>query len=128
VQEMVRAAVEVIVGVQNDAVFGPAVMFGLGGIHAEIMKDVSFRLAPVAPSEAAAMVREIRAFPLLDGARGAPKADVAALVDAIERVSALAVDLQDVVAELDINPLFVLPQGQGVRAGDALIRLKASGS
>jgi acetate---CoA ligase (ADP-forming) len=88
-----------------------------------VMKDVSFRLAPVGPSDAHAMLREIRAWPLLDGARGAPKADVAALADALQRVAALALDLRDVVAELDINPLFVLPEGQGVRAGDALVTL-----
>jgi acyl-CoA synthetase (NDP forming) len=111
--------------VQDDPTFGPAVMVGLGGIHAEVMKDVSFRLAPLAAGEAAAMLRELRAFALLDGARGAPKADVAALADAVERVAALAVDLAGVVAELDVNPLFVLPAGQGVRAGDALIRLHA---
>jgi acyl-CoA synthetase (NDP forming) len=126
VQQMVRGAVEVIVGVQNDPVFGPALMFGLGGIHAEVMKDVTFRLAPVGAREAAAMLREVRAFALLDGARGAPLADVAALADVIESVSALALDLREVLAELDINPLFVLPQGQGVCAGDALIRLKGS--
>jgi acyl-CoA synthetase (NDP forming) len=101
-------------------------MFGLGGIHAEVMKDVTFRLAPVGAREAAAMLREVRAFALLDGARGAPLADVAALADVIESVSALALDLREVLAELDINPLFVLPQGQGVCAGDALIRLKGS--
>jgi acyl-CoA synthetase (NDP forming) len=122
VQEMVRGAVEVIVGVQNDPSFGPALMFGLGGIHAEVMKDVTFRLAPVSGAEARAMLREIRAWPLLDGARGAAKADVEALADALERVSALAIDLREQLAELDINPLFVLPQGQGVRAGDALIK------
>jgi acetate---CoA ligase (ADP-forming) len=122
VQEMVRGAVEVIVGVQNDPSFGPALMFGLGGIHAEVMKDVTFRLAPVSGAEARAMLREIRAWPLLDGARGAAKADAEALADALERVSALAIDLREQLAELDINPLFVLPQGQGVRAGDALIK------
>ena len=128
VQEMVQGAVEVIVGVQNDAIFGPALMFGLGGIHAEVMKDVTFRLAPITSAEARAMIRDIRAFPLLDGARGAPKADIEALADALERVSALALDLSDSIAELDINPLFVLPAGQGVRAGDALIKLKGNPS
>ena len=125
---MVQGAVEVIVGVQNDAIFGPALMFGLGGIHAEVMKDVTFRLAPITSAEARAMIRDIRAFPLLDGARGAPKADIEALADALERVSALALDLSDSIAELDINPLFVLPAGQGVRAGDALIKLKGNPS
>jgi acyl-CoA synthetase (NDP forming) len=122
VQEMVAGGTEVILGVNNDPLFGPAVMAGFGGIFAEVLRDVSFRLAPVALSEAHAMLRELRAFPILDGARGRPKADVEALAQAIVRLSALAVDLGDALAELDINPLFVLPAGRGVRAGDALIR------
>jgi acyl-CoA synthetase (NDP forming) len=122
VQEMVSGGTEVILGVNNDPLFGPAIMFGLGGIFAEVLKDVTFRLAPVTRSEALDMIREIRAFKVLDGARGRPKADVAALADAIQRLSALAADLRDEVAELDVNPLFVLPAGQGVRAGDALIK------
>ena len=122
VQEMVVGATEIILGVSNDPLFGPAVMFGLGGIFAEVMKDVSFRLAPVSHAEALRMIREIRAFPILDGARGKPKADVAALAAAIVRLSTLALDLEAVVAELDVNPLFVFPAGQGVKTGDALIR------
>lgn len=122
VQFMVSGGVEVILGVKNDPLFGPAIMFGLGGIFAEVMKDVTFRIAPVSRTEAAEMIREIRAFPVLDGARGKPKADITALVDAIVRLSALAIDLRDAVAEIDINPLFVLPAGKGVVAGDALIK------
>ncbi len=122
VQEMAGDGVEAILGVTNDDLFGPAVMFGLGGIFAEVLKDVSFRLAPVTPSAAREMIEEIAGYPLLAGARGRPRADVEALVDAILRLSALAVDLKDHVAELDINPLFVFPQGKGVKAGDALIK------
>lgn len=121
-QEQVTGATEVIVGVNNDPVFGPAVMVGLGGIYAEVMRDVSVRLAPVTRAEALAMIRELRAFPILDGARGRPKADIAALADAIARVSALAMDLCDELVELDINPMFVFADGSGVKAGDALIR------
>lgn len=124
VQEMVRGGVEAILGVTNDPLFGPAVMFGLGGIFAEVIKDVAFRLAPVTPSAAREMVEEIKGYPLLAGARGRPPADVEALVDAILRLSALAVDLADHVAELDINPLFVMERGKGVVAADALIKLK----
>jgi len=124
VQEMVNGGVEAILGVTNDALFGPAVMFGLGGIFAEVLKDVSFRLAPAAPSAAREMVEEIAGHPVLAGARGRPRADVDALVDAILRLSALAVDLKDHVAELDINPLFVFPAGRGVKAADALIKPK----
>jgi len=124
VQEMIKDGLEAILGVTNDPLFGPAVMFGLGGIFAEVLKDVSFRLAPVTPSVAREMVEEIAAYPVLAGARGKPRADVDALADAIVRLSALAVDLKDHVAELDINPLFVFEQGKGVKAADALIRPK----
>jgi acyl-CoA synthetase (NDP forming) len=122
VQQMVSGGTEVILGATHDPLFGPAVMFGLGGIFAEVMKDVSFRIAPVTLTEAHDMIREIKAFPILDGARGRPKADVAALADAIVRLSALAVDLKDQVGEIDVNPLFVMPAGQGVVAADALIK------
>ena len=124
VQEMVSDGVEAILGVTNDPLFGPAVMFGLGGIFAEVLKDVSFRLAPVTASVAREMVEEIAGYKVLTGARGKPPADVDALVDAIVRLSALAVDLKDHVAELDINPLFVFAKGKGVKAADALIRPK----
>ena len=124
VQEMVKDGVEAILGVTNDSLFGPAVMFGLGGIFAEVLKDVSFRLAPVTASVAREMVEEIAGYPVLAGARGRPRADVDALVDAIVRLSALAVDLKDYVAELDVNPLFIFAEGKGVKAADALIRIK----
>ena len=122
VQEMVKDGLEAILGVTNDPLFGPAVMFGLGGIFAEVLKDVAFRLAPVTPSMAREMIAEIKGYPLLAGARGRAPADVDALADAIVRLSALAVDLKDHVAELDINPLFVFERGKGVKAADALIR------
>ena len=122
VQAMVSGGVEVILGVNNDPLFGPAIMFGLGGIFAEVLKDVSFRLLPITRSEAMDMVREIRAFAILDGARGRPKADIDALADTIVKLAALAIDLQEQVAEIDINPLFVLPAGRGVVAADALIK------
>jgi len=127
VQEMLRGGTEAILGITNDPLFGPAVMFGLGGIFAEIMKDVSFRLAPVTPAMAREMIEEIKGYPLLTGARGRVHADVEALADAIVKLSALAVDLKDHVAELDINPLFVMEKGKGVKAADALIRPKVKG-
>lgn len=122
-QEQVSGGIEVILGINNDPLFGPAIMFGLGGIFAEVMKDVSIRLAPITRTDAQAMIREIKAFPILDGARGRPRADIDALADALVRLSALAIDLREEVAELDINPLFVFTTGQGVKAGDALIKL-----
>ncbi|MDQ6684389.1 MAG: acetate--CoA ligase family protein, partial [Pseudomonadota bacterium] len=122
VQEMVSGGTELIVGIDNDPLFGPAVMAGLGGIFAEVLKDVSFRLAPLTRSDAEAMLRELRGFALLDGARGRPKADVEAVIETLLHLSALALDLREVLAGLDVNPLTVLPQGQGVRALDALVK------
>lgn len=127
VQEMVAGGIEAILGVTNDRLFGPAVMFGLGGIFAEVLKDIAFRIAPVTHAVALEMIAEIKGHAVLTGARGAAHADIEALADAIVRLSALAVDLQDHVAELDINPLFVFPEGGGVKAGDALIRPPARG-
>jgi acyl-CoA synthetase (NDP forming) len=124
VQQMVKGGTEAILGVTNDPLFGPAVMFGLGGIFAEVLKDVAFRLAPVTISVAREMIAEIKGYPLLAGARGKLPADVDALADAIVRLSALAVDLKEHLAELDINPLFVMEKGKGVKAADALIRPK----
>ena len=122
VQEMVTGGIEAILGVANDKLFGPAVMFGLGGIFAEVLKDVAFRIAPVTKSVALDMIAEIKGYPVLTGARGAAHADIDALADAIVRLSALAIDLKDHVAELDINPLFVFARCNGVKAGDALIK------
>jgi acetate---CoA ligase (ADP-forming) len=122
VQEMVACGIEAILGVTNDKLFGPAVMFGLGGIFAEVLKDVAFRIAPVTKSVALEMIAEIKGYAVLTGARGAAHADIDALADVIVRLSALAVDLKEYVAELDINPLFVFAKGHGVKAGDALIK------
>jgi len=122
VQEEIRDAVEMIVGIENDPSFGPAVMCGLGGIYAEVLKDVAWRLAPVSHADAHAMIRELRVYAILNGARGKPPADIEALVDAIVAMSTMALDLAPGLKEFDINPLFVLPAGKGVRAGDALAR------
>ncbi len=117
VQEMVKGGVEAILGVTNDSLFGPAVMFGLGGIFAEVLKDVSFRLAPVTPSTAREMVEEIAGYPVLAGARGRPRADVDALVDAIVRLSALAIDLKDRVGGARHQPPFRICRGPGSEGG-----------
>ncbi len=124
VQEMVPDAIEMILGVNNDLLFGPAVMVGLGGIFAEVFRDVSWRLAPVTLPEAHDMIHELRTVALLEGVRGRPHADIDALARTIVHLSALALDLREQVAEVDINPLFVLPDGCGVVAGDALIKLR----
>lgn len=120
VQEMVSVGREVILGVNKDPTFGHLMMFGLGGIYVEVLKDVVFRVAPVTRVEAHEMVREIRSFPLLAGARGAKPADVNAIVDCILRVSQMVTDFPQIV-ELDINPLFAYEDGQGAMAVDARI-------
>jgi len=122
VQRMVAGGQEVIVGVKRDATFGPLVMFGLGGIYVEVLADVSFRLAPLTPGDAAEMVEEVRSAMLLSGMRGQPAADREALLDAIVRISQLAFDHPE-LAELDVNPLLVLPEGQGVVAVDVRVVL-----
>jgi acyl-CoA synthetase (NDP forming) len=119
VSEMVTGGVETVLGVVQDELFGPVLMFGLGGISVEVFKDVSFRVPPFDRREARRMIDEIRSFPLLSGSRGRPKADVRALVDTIMKVQRLALDLANDIAELDINPLLARPDG--VVALDALV-------
>ena len=107
--EQVSGGVETVVGVVQDELFGPAVMFGLGGIAVEVFRDVTFRVPPFGKDEARRMVEEIRSVSLLKGARGRPKANLGAIVDVIMKVQRLAQDLSDDIAELDINPLLALP-------------------
>ncbi len=118
VQAMVPSGVEVIVGLVRDAQFGPLVMVGAGGVLVEVLHDVAFGLAPLDEARARHLVEKTRVARLLEGARGHPPADVDALVDTLVRLSWLAVDWET-LQELDINPLFVLPRGQGVVAVDA---------
>lgn len=119
VEEMVMGGVEVIIGATRDPVFGHVLMFGLGGIFVEAMKDVSFRIAPVSRGDAEEMVREIRGYRVLTGMRGKPAADLDALVDVLLKVSQLVTDYGRNIRELDINPLVVLEKG--ARVVDALI-------
>lgn len=121
VQEMVGKGIEVILGVNNDSPFGPVIMFGLGGIFVEVLKDVSCRIAPLTREDAEEMISEIKGYPLLQGVRGEPPADVDALVGTLLRLCELAFDLRGEIKELDINPLIVLPRGQGVKVADALV-------
>ena len=120
VQEMVGGGEEFLLGITTDPVFGPVVTAGLGGIFVEVINDVAMRLAPIGLEDAHAMLRSLRAYALLAGARGRPPLDVDALADCVVRVSWLAADTHGVLAELDVNPLRVLPRGQGVRVVDAL--------
>lgn len=121
VAQMVQGGVELILGTKKDPMFGPMVMVGLGGIFAEIFKDVALQPAPVDEAQATAMLQSLKAFPLLDGARGRPKADVPAAAKAIAALSRFAVRHVDSVSEIDINPLMVLDQGRGAHALDALL-------
>jgi acyl-CoA synthetase (NDP forming) len=124
VAEMVSDGLETIVGVLNDACFGPVVAFGLGGILAETIRDVAYRVAPFDKIEAQAMIREIRGAKLFDGVRGQPARDVDALADLLVAVSEMAWLTRERVAEMDINPVLVRPVGKGVVAADALVVLK----
>jgi acyl-CoA synthetase (NDP forming) len=127
VSPMVRDGLETIVGIVNDAVFGPVVAFGMGGIHAEVLKDMTYRLAPFGVETAREMVCELRASALFYGVRGEPPRDVEALAQALASVSRMAWTQRERLAELDVNPLLVLPQGRGVVAVDALAVLRAPG-
>ena len=111
VAPMAPEGIEAIVGVSRDPVFGPAVMFGLGGIHVEVLKDVSFRLAPFGPSEARAMVDEIRGRALLDGVRGAAGADLSALTELLVWVSEFAAANAGSLETIDLNPVRLMPDG-----------------
>lgn len=119
VERMARGQ-EVIIGATRDPQFGPVMMFGMGGIFVEILKDVSYRLAPLQPWDARDMIREIKAYPLLAGARGVQPVDEEALADVLVRVSHLVDDFQAIV-ELDLNPVFV--RGAGIEVADARIIL-----
>ena len=120
VQEMVSGGVEVIVGISYDDQLGPVLLFGTGGVMVEVYNDVALRHCPVTRSEALEMIYQVKGSRLLEGFRGSPAADVGALADVLVEVSQMAAQLEGNLAELDINPLMVMPQGQGVKAVDAL--------
>ncbi len=110
VQKMARPGVEVIIGMSKDAQFGPVLMFGLGGILVEILKDVSFRIVPLTRRDAREMIREIKGYPLLEGYRGQEPVDVANLEELVLKVSGF-VEQHPEVKELDINPIFAYRDG-----------------
>lgn len=121
VAPMAAAGIELILGVSRDPIFGPAVMVGLGGIFAEVLRDTAVMSAPVSEQEAEAMLRSLKAFPVLNGARGGPRADIGAAAKAIAALSRFAAAHADQIAEIDINPLRLLSEGQGAVALDALL-------
>ncbi|HVL58787.1 MAG TPA: acetate--CoA ligase family protein, partial [Burkholderiaceae bacterium] len=124
VAPMVRGGVECILGVTVDPVFGPIVMFGLGGVLVEVLEDVSFRRAPFDAAEAHRMIREIRAYRVLEGVRGAPPADIDALADALAKLSCFAAANADWIDSIDVNPYIVRARGEGAVAVDALISVR----
>jgi acetate---CoA ligase (ADP-forming) len=124
-ERMVRGGKEVLLGLHRDPGFGPVLAFGTGGIYVEVFQDVTFRLAPIRPLSARNMVQSSRIYPLLTGVRGELPSDLPALYEAIERLSQLAAELP-AIAELDINPLLVLPAGHGVVAVDGRIVLSSA--
>ncbi len=122
VQEHLPAGREAIIGGLQDKSFGPTVMFGLGGVWVEIIKDTSFRLAPLTVDEAKEMIQEIKGYPILAGIRGESPADIEALAAIIEKVGKLISEFPQ-ISELDINPIFVFNSGKGATAVDARILL-----
>jgi acetyltransferase len=124
IQEMAVRGIEVVVGMLNDAQFGPTIMFGLGGVLVELMQDVAFRVLPISDFDARAMINETKGSILLNGYRGMAQMDIDGILTTLIKVSRMCTDLKDHIQELDINPLMVYPAGQGVRAIDALIRTK----
>jgi acetyl-CoA synthetase (ADP-forming) len=110
VQEMAPSGTEVIVGCTKDPQFGPAIMFGLGGIFVEVLKDVTFRIAPITEDEAAEMISEVKAYPLLKGYRNTPPADLKAIVKILLSTSKLVMDHME-IKELDLNPIIVYEKG-----------------
>lgn len=124
VQEMVEGGREVIVGVSQDAEFGPTLTFGLGGVFVEALKDVSNRVAPITREDAEQMISEIKGRKVLGRFRGRPQANLDGIVDTLLRLSRLATDLADFIAEVDINPLIVSDEGKEVKAADALVILR----
>jgi acetyltransferase len=126
VQEMIGDGVEFIIDVSCDPQLGPVLLFGSGGVMVEVYNDVVLRRCPITRSEAQATISEVKGARLLQGFRGRPAADLEALEDTLVRVSYLAMHLEGHLAELDINPLLVLPSCQGVKAVDALVVLRGT--
>jgi acetyl coenzyme A synthetase (ADP forming)-like protein len=120
VQEFIKGGKETILGLKRDPLFGPLLMFGLGGIYVEALRDVTFRIAPIRELGVHRMIRQIRGFKILEGFRGEPPSDIDAIAECLARLSQLATQLEEIV-ELDINPLVVFERGRGARVVDARI-------
>jgi hypothetical protein len=123
VQRMASEGVEMILGIKRDPLFGSVVLCGFGGILVELLKDVSIGIPPLSRKQALDMLMRLRGFSILAGVRGKPAADIEALCDAIAGLSRLAWSFGDQLAGLDINPLIVLPKGEGIVAVDVLVQV-----
>lgn len=123
VAKQLSGGVECILGIQRDPVFGPVAMFGLGGVFVEVLKDVVLRRCPFGEDVAETMIRSVRGAPLLLGARGRPEADISALAGMLARLSAIAHEAGPWLSAIDLNPVIVLPSGQGAFAADAVIEI-----
>lgn len=126
IQEMLEKGIEVIIGSKRDHQFGPIIMFGLGGIYVDVLKDVTFRLAPVKELGALKMIQSIKTYKILEGIRGGFPRDIDSIVDCIERISQLVTDFNN-IEELDINPLIVFEKGKGCKVLDGRILIGGSG-
>ena len=120
VQKMLTGGVELIIGVTQDKNFGPLIMFGLGGVYAELFKDVTFRIHPLTDTDAENMVNAFRSHKILDGWRGAPPSDIPAIKELLLRISALIEDIPE-IQEMDLNPIMAMENGQGCYVADARI-------
>lgn len=121
IQEMLQGGTEVVIGMSQEPQFGPVVMFGMGGIFVEVLKDVSFGVPPLGRTNAERMMREVKGYQILKGFRGKKRADMDSIVDILVKLSHLCIDLQEILGEIDINPLMVFDEGQGAKALDALV-------
>jgi acyl-CoA synthetase (NDP forming) len=124
ISEMVKRGTELIIGARRDMAFGPIVMFGLGGIYVEVMKDVAFRSVPMSRKEMTRMMKDIRSYQLLLGARGEERRDIDKVIDAITRVGAVIRKCRG-ISDIEINPLVVYAQGLGVKAVDIRVMLSS---
>ena len=121
VQAMARPGIEMILGVTRDPTFGPMLMVGMGGIHVEVLRDVAFSPVPIGREAALELLGGLKGSALLDGVRGAPPADRGALAEVIAALSRFAADHAELIEEIDLNPVIVHPEGQGLTVVDALI-------
>jgi acetate---CoA ligase (ADP-forming) len=118
---MARPGREIILGITRDATFGPMLMVGLGGVHVEVLRDVAFAPVPITEDQALVLLDELKGAALLDGVRGAAPADRTSLAQLMAKLSRFAADHAEQIEEVDLNPVIVHPQGQGLTVVDALI-------